>query len=127
MDFTWITKEAVLELHTGTLRLSGGLFGICNDAILESALARPRNKFGYGETEICCLAAAYGFGIAKDHPFADGNKRMAFVVTFMFLDRNGYELEARPDEVVAVMLALSDSSITEEQFSAWLRDHILAH
>jgi death on curing protein len=96
MGFEWILKEAVLDVHTSCLKQSGGLFGVRDEGALESALARPGNKFGYGETDVFALAAAYGFGIAKDHPFNDGNKRATFFVTFMFLDSNGFEIEAAP-------------------------------
>jgi death on curing protein len=123
MTFEWILKEAVLDVHTSCLKRSGGLFGVRDEGALESALARPVNKFNYGESDVFALAAAYGFGIAKDHPFTDGNKRTAFIATFMFLDRNGFEIEAAQDEVVAVMLVLAASEIAEEQFAAWLRGH----
>ena len=127
MTFEWILKEAALDVHASSIKYWGGLFGLRDMGALESALARPVNKFHYGETDIGNLAAAYGFGITQNHPFNDGNKRTAFLVTYMFLDRNGFDIEASQDEVVAVMLALSAGGIFEEALAIWLRGHIVPH
>jgi death-on-curing protein len=93
------------------------------DGLLESALARPRNAWGYGVTDLCALAASLGHGIARNHPFVDGNKRTAFVAVETFLILNGVELMAGDADCVVAMLDLAAGEMTEDEFAAWLRDH----
>ena len=119
----WLDIDIVLDFHAEQLALFGGADGIRDRGLLESALARPLNKFAYGETRIATLAAAYGFGIARNHPFIDGNKRTAVASVIVFLGLNGLDLEASPEALTAVMLSLAADEITEEIFAQWIADH----
>jgi death-on-curing protein len=101
----------------------GGGEGVRDRGLLESAMARPRNAWGYGVTDLCTLAAALGHGIARNHPFVDGNKRTAFVVVETFLILNGAELGASDAESVVAMLDLAAGEMTEDEFADWLRAH----
>ncbi|WP_046867025.1 type II toxin-antitoxin system death-on-curing family toxin [Microvirga massiliensis] len=125
----WIAKAVVLALHDEQIAEHGGLSGIRDEGLLESALARPQNLWGYGTPDIVDLAAAYGFGIARNHPFADGNKRTSLVVTELFLELNGWELTAADADIVHVWMELADSQsdITEAKFAEWLRAHAEGH
>jgi death-on-curing protein len=121
----WVLKSVVLALHDEQLAEHGGRVGIRDEGLLESALARPQNAFAFGgETDLAALAAAYALGIAKNHPFIDGNKRVSNVVTFMFLALNGRNLQADAAEQVRVWLAIADGSMSEEQVTKWIRNHI---
>ncbi len=116
----WIEKEALLHLHNASLSRFGGVEGI-NDGLLESALARPRNAFHYGNTrDVAALAASYAFGLIKDRPFLDGNKRAAFLACGLFLDLNGARLTATPADAVSAISALADGTIDEAKFAAWV-------
>jgi death-on-curing protein len=125
----WILKATVLALHDEQIAEHGGLAGIKDEGLLESALARPENLYAYGKPDIIELAAAYGFGIARNHAFVDGNKRTSLVVTGLFLDLNGWELTATDAEVVGVWMALADSQsdMTETKFTDWLREKVAAY
>jgi death-on-curing protein len=125
----WIAKAVVLALHDEQIAEHGGLSGLRDEGLLESALARPQNLWGYGTPDIVDLAAAYGFGIARNHPFADGNKRTSLVVTELFLELNGWELTAAEADIVHVWMELADSrsDITEAKFAEWLRAHVEGH
>ena len=92
---------------------------------MDSALNRGRNKFAYGETDLSVLAAAYAFGLAKNHGFVDGNKRTAFQAMYLFLGLNGYDLDADETEVVDVMTRLADSRLTESALATWVRAHMV--
>ena len=94
MDFIWIETSVVRAIHDAQLAEHGGLAGVRDEGLLESALARPQNLLAYGMPDVADCAAAYGFGIARNHPFSDGNKRTAFVCTELFLALNGYGLTA---------------------------------
>ncbi len=118
----WIVAEVVLAIHEEQLAEHGGGAGIRDRGLLDSALARPRNALAFGEPDSCALAAAYAFGIARNHPFIDGNKRTAFVVCELFLVLNGLVLTADDSECVLKMLALAAGDLPEEAFAAWLRD-----
>ncbi|MPR10701.1 type II toxin-antitoxin system death-on-curing family toxin [Microvirga tunisiensis] len=126
---TWILKSTVLALHDEQIAEHGGLPGIKDEGLLESALARPENLHAYGTPDIIELAAAYGFGIARNHAFVDGNKRTSMVVTELFLDLNGQELTATDAEVVRVWMALADSQsdMTEAKFTEWLREKVVEY
>ena len=116
----WIDKRALLLLHDDDLAEHGGLPGLRDEGLLDSALARPLNLLAYGEPTMAALAAAYAFGIARNHPFADGNKRAAFLSIGLFTRING--IDFRPDKVEAyqIIFALAAGEITEEQLAAWI-------
>jgi len=123
----WIEKRAVLLLHEESLAQFGGPRGVRDEGLLDSALGRPVFKWRFGEArELADLAAAYGFGIAKNHPFVDGNKRAAFLALGLFLALNGRPLEADPVDAIRVMLALAAGEISEEELARWVAAHILA-
>lgn len=111
-------------VHLDLVREHGGLQGTRDEDALESALARPRQRWTYGERpDIAELAAAYGFGLARNHPYHDGNKRIAFVAMAVFLGLNGYRIDATEQEVVAVMLELAAGTLEEGTLAEWVRNH----
>ncbi|MBX9746321.1 MAG: type II toxin-antitoxin system death-on-curing family toxin [Hyphomonadaceae bacterium] len=120
----WLPKDLILAVHERQLAEHGGAAGVRDEGLLESALARPQNLFAYGESDAVALAGAYAFGIARNHPFVDGNKRTAFVACELFLAANGYELGASDEECLAMMLSMTASEIDEGEFAAWLRDNV---
>jgi death-on-curing protein len=112
-------------LHEALLRDHGGSPGVRDDALLESALARPRQKFVYAEKpELPTLAAAYAFSLAKNHGFIDGNKRVAFMTAYVFLGLNGFDLEADEPEVATTMEGVAAGRVTEKALADWVRDHL---
>ena len=120
----WINKAVILAVHDEQLAEHGGGTGLRDEGLLDSALARPQNRHGYDRnTDACTLAAAYAFGIARNHPFVDGNKRTAFVAAELFLELNGVTLEAGDGDCVIIMLRLAAGEIDEGEFAAWLRAH----
>jgi len=119
----WITPETALAIHQEQIAEHGGGEGVRDRGLLESALARPRNAWAYGIADPCALAASLGYGIARNHPFVDGNKRTAFVCVETFLLLNGVMLMASDAESVVAMLDLAASEMAEDDFAAWLRDH----
>lgn len=120
----WIDPRALLLLHFASLAEHGGLEGVRDEGLLESALNRPRNKFSYeSEWDVFDLAAAYGFGLARNHPFHDGNKRIAFLAVGLFLAINGYRLVADQMDAIQTMLSLAAGKITEKTFADWVREH----
>ena len=119
----WIPRDAVEVLHHDQLRAHGGRWGIRDENMLESALARPQQRWSYeSDTDLFDLGAAYAFGIAKNHPFVDGNKRTAFMTLFSFLFSNGIHLTAPESEAVATMLAVAAGDLDEAGLAAWCRD-----
>ena len=119
-----MSVDVVLALHADQVRTHGGSPGLRDSGLLESALDRPRNRLGYApESDLFSLAASYGFGIARNHAFVDGNKRVAFQAVYLFLGLNGFRIEAPEEEVVAVVLALASGELAEVELSSWLRDH----
>lgn len=120
----WLTLEIVLDIHSEQLSLFGGPEGVRDSGLLESALARPLNRFAYGESDIAALATSYAFGIVRNHPFIDGNKRAAFAAFIVFLGLNGIDFKVRPEEATASILALAASEVDEETFAHWVRDHL---
>jgi death-on-curing protein len=121
----WITPVHLLAIHSDQIRAHGGSPGLRDRGLLESALERPRNRFRYETTaDLSSLAAAYGFGIAKDHPFVDGNKRVAFQAMYLFLGLNGLRIDASEGQVVATMLSLASGELGEPGLAAWLREHV---
>jgi death-on-curing protein len=119
----WLDVDIVLDVHAEQLALFGGPDGIRDLGLLESALARPVNKFAYGEDNLAALAAAYGFGTARNHPFIDGNKRTALASIIVFLGLNGLWLDAPQEELTAVTLSLAAGEITEDVLARWIADH----
>jgi len=118
----WLTRIALDAIHFEQLREHGGLHGIRDEGALESALARPRQKWCYErKTDVVSLAAAYGFGIASNHPYRDGNKRVAFLALVTFLERNGHGFEAADDDVVSEMFALAAGRVSEGELAEWIR------
>ena len=121
--FAWIDRRALLLLHGESLVLHGGASGIRDEGMLDSALARPENLAAYGQPDVFDCAAAYAFGLAKNHPFIDGNKRAGFLGAGLFLRLNGYRLTATQQDATLTMLALAASDITEAAYADWLRTH----
>jgi death-on-curing protein len=119
----WLDIDIVLDFHAEQLSLFGGADGIRDAGLLESALARPINKFAYGETDVAALAAAYGFGIARNHPFVDGNKRTALASMIVFLGLNSIDLDARQEAATAIVLGLAAGEITEDVLARWIVAH----
>lgn len=126
MDYVWIEKEALLLLHEISLSDHGGSPGLRDDGLLVSALSRPQNLVAYGEPDMASLAAAYAFGLAKNHAFVDGNKRAAFLSLGLFLDLNGHALEVDQPGAIATILALASGEIGEDELAAWIRLHMVA-
>ena len=122
----WIVRDVVLAVHDEQLSEHGGQSGVRDLGLLESALARPRNQYAYGETSIARLAASYTFGLSRNHPFLDGNKRTSLVVAELFLALNGLELAASDAECVATFLALAAGDLTEEELAGWIGSHVVA-
>ena len=119
-----MSRVVVDAIHAEQLREHGGLPGIRDETTLESALARPPQKWHYAEkTDMALLAAAYGFGLVRNHPYRDGNKRIGFLAIVTFLGVNGHDLEATDAEVVAEMSALAEGRVSEEELAAWIRRH----
>jgi death-on-curing protein len=119
----WISKQALLLLHAESLAEHGGGQGMRDEGLLDSALARPQNLAAYGEPDCAALAASYGVGVAKNHPFVDGNKRAALLATGLFLYLNGYRLTASQADTTITMLNVAAGTLTEDAFAAWLRQH----
>lgn len=119
----WLFPDLVIAIHDEQLREFGGPPGIRDTGMLESALDRPRNKWSYGERDLAALAAAYGFGIAKNHPFVDGNKRAALLSIVTFLGLNGIDFVADNAEAVVMIQGLAAGEIAEEGLARWIRDN----
>ncbi len=121
--WVWIDPAVVLAVHDEQLAEHGGAAGLRDAGLLDSALARPRNLAHYGAPDACDLAAAYAFGLVKNHPFVDGNKRSAFVATELFLVLNGWRLTATDADCVLTTLGLAGGDIDEPRYADWLRSH----
>lgn len=121
----WISKKALLLLHEQSLAEFGGARGLRDEALLESALARPKNIHAYNESAtISELAASYGYGIAKNHAFLDGNKRAAFLSIGLFLVINGYRLMASQVDAIDTMLAVAGGTMSEQELAIWIRKNV---
>ncbi len=120
-NWLWLDARILLAVHDEQLVEHGGISGIRDQGMFESALSRATNLAAYGEPDFAELAAAYGFALAKNHPFLDGNKRTAFVAVELFLRLNRYALEADDGDCVLTMLALAAGDIDEAEFAAWIR------
>lgn len=119
----WLQRELIIAVHERLIADHGGSSGLRDEGLLESALARPKHQFHYGEPPLAGLAAANAVGIAKNHAFVDGNKRTAFVAAVVFLERNGLHLNASEAEATVAMLRVAEGSMTEKQFTRWLDEH----
>ena len=124
----WLLPETVLAVHQRQLAEHGGAVGVRDKALLDSALARPRNLYAYGTPppDMADLAAAYAFGISRNHPFVDGNKRVSLVLMLTFLVLNGANIVARAEEIYLVMMRLAAGELSEEDLAAWLRARLYA-
>lgn len=122
-EIKWILEETVHAIHSRQIAEHGGIDGIRDKNLLLSALARPQNLFAYGEdVEIPQLAAAYAFGIVKNHPFLDGNKRTAYVVMRTFLLINSFDLEATQEEKYITFLKLAEGTLSENELAEWIKE-----
>ena len=119
----WLEVEILIDLHAEQLALFGGPDGIRDQGLLESALGRPVNKFSYGETDLAALAAAYAFGIARNHPFVDGNKRTSLLALYTFLGVNEVDFVVPEAEAAAMILALAAGEVDEAGLTRWIRDN----
>lgn len=120
----WLSRLVVDAIHGDQLREHGGLRGVRDDNVLESALARPQQKWHYSDrTDLPMFAAAYAFGLVQNHPYRDGNKRIGFLAMVTFLGLNGHEFSATETEIVTEILALADGSVSEQAFADWIRQH----
>lgn len=117
----WVLRSVIDAIHDMQLAEHGGAPGVRDEGLLESALARPVNTHGHGEADFCTLAANYSFGIVRNHPYVDGNKRTAFLAAYVFLRMNGLELMADEVSATTAMLALTAGDSSEDEFAAWLR------
>jgi death on curing protein len=125
-DWRWVGPRVALALHAEQLRAWGGSQGLRDEGLFESALARPQNLAAYGEPDAADLAASYAFGLAKKHPFIDGNKRTALVVCETFLNDNGFAFDASDPELAVLFEDLAAGDLSEREFAAWLRERISA-
>jgi death-on-curing protein len=123
VSWRWVHRVALELLHDESLAEHGGAAGLRDEALLESALARPPHLAAYGKPDWAELAACYGVGLAKNHPFVDGNKRVAFLAVGLFLALNGRRLTATPAEATLVMFDVAAGAIDEAGFARWIRDH----
>ncbi len=123
-DWVWLGVELATAVHAEQLAEHGGGEGVRDPGLLESALARPLNLAAYGDPDAAELAAAYAYGIARNHPFVDGNKRTAWVLARLFLALGGRTLSFTADEAIEAMLALAAGELTEEELADWFRVHL---
>jgi death on curing protein len=119
----WLSRQVVLAMHDEQLAIHGGGSGVRDPGLLESALARPLNHASYGEPDLAELAAMYAIAIARNHPFIDGNKRTAYVGLETFLVLNGCRFTATDAEVVVAMLAMAAGDMSDDEFTAWVREN----
>jgi len=118
--WVWLDPRVLLAIHEEQLAEHGGATGIRDQGLFDSAIARAQQLAAYGKPDVAALAAAYGFGLTRNHPFVDGNKRTAFVAVELFLELNGFELTATDADAVMTMLALAAGELGEQEFAAWV-------
>ena len=124
---TWVRRDVLELLHSQTIAEHGGADGLRDEGLLESALARPQNLYHYENvSDVARLAACYGFGLAKNHAFVDGNKRIAFIAAGVFLRLNGFRMTADQAQATLVMLSVASGSFSEVELADWLRKNIAA-
>ncbi len=119
----WITTQQAITMHAEQLAIFGGPAGLRDEGMLEFALGRPQNKWAYGETDLAVLAAAYAYGLARNHPFVDGNKRAAFMCMMVFLRKNGVDFSPDGSQATIAMMYLASGEIGEEGLARWIRDN----
>ena len=119
----WLDIEIIVDIHAEQLSIFGGPEGIRDAGLLESALARPQNKFAYGERDLATFAAAYAFGIIRNHPFIDGNKRASFAVMIVFLGLNDIEFLVPEAHATAMIVSLAAGEVSEDSLARWIRDN----
>lgn len=125
MELVWVVLNAVLAIHREQIAEHGGTDGVRDEGLLQSALARPQNLLAYGEqVDLAALAACYAYGVAKNHPFLDGNKRTALVVAITFLNLNGYDFDAPASETYSHFLGLAEGIISEDELAGWIRERL---
>jgi death-on-curing protein len=122
--WSWVDRGVVLAIHDEQIAEHGGQAGTRDAGLLESALARPVNKAAYEDCDAADLAAAYAYGIARDHPFLDGNKRTSLVLAELFLALNGVTLAASDGDCLAIFMALADGSLSEAELAEWIRGNL---
>ena len=122
-DPFWLTSQMVIAIHDEQLTIHGGASGLRDENMFESALDRPRNKWTYEQTGLAELAAAYSFGIARNDPFVDGNKRMALLALYTFLVMNDVDFDVPEAEAAAIFLSLAAGDVSEESLTRWIRDN----
>jgi death on curing protein len=120
----WLTLTQITRIHYEQLVIFGGPAGIRDLGLLQSAIDRPRNKWSYGERDLAALAAAYGFGLAKNHPFIDGNKRAAFAAIIVFMAKNGMSIEPAPTDATHTILELAAGHLTEPTLVVWISQNV---
>jgi death on curing protein len=125
MEWKWVRLDVAMAAHAEQLAEHGGGDGIRDTGLLESAMERPKNLAAYADPDVAALAASYAFGIARNHPFVDGNKRTAAVISETFLGMNGYALTATDAELVVAFVALAAGDLSEAELTMWFRDHLL--
>ncbi len=127
-EWVWLNRAVIIAIHEVQLAEHGGGTGVRDAGLLDSALGKPQQLNNYGEPppDAAALAASYGYGISRNHPFIDGNKRTGYVAAELFLRLNGWRLTADDASCVVTMLAVAAGDITEEAFAAWLRAHAVA-
>ena len=122
----WLTRQMIVAIHDEQLAIHGGASGLRDGGMLESALDRPRNKWAYENAELPELAAAYAYGIARNHPFVDGNKRTSLLALYTFLGVNDVDFDVPEAEAAAMILALAAGEVSEESLTRWIRDNWLS-
>jgi death on curing protein len=121
---TWPSRLVLDAVHADQIREHGGRAGVRDENLLESALTRPRRKWNYAaRVDVAALAAAYAFGLVRNHPYRDGNKRVGFLAMVTFLGVNGYDFSANEAEVVSEIVALADGTVSEAALAVWIRQH----
>jgi len=119
----WVSATSIHFFHDAQIERHGGSYGIRDKNLLDSALARPQNIYAYDQGDIFDMAASYAYGIAKNHPFVDGNKRTAFITSVLFLELNGYYFKAPEPEAVTIIVSLANGELPEAAYAQWLRDN----
>lgn len=120
----WLTRRMIIAIHDEQLAIHGGASGLRDEVMLDSALDRPRNKWSYENADLPELAAAYAFGIARNHPFVDGNKRTSLLALYTFLGVNGIDFIVPEAEAAAIILSLAAGEVSEQSLTRWIRDNL---
>ncbi|MCA1565727.1 MAG: type II toxin-antitoxin system death-on-curing family toxin [Acidobacteria bacterium] len=125
-NVVWVHEDVVLAVHLRQLAEHGGGEGVCDEGLLQSALARPQNLLAYGDPppDLASLAAAYAYGIVHKHPFVDGNKRTALIITRLFLLLNGVNLVTTQEEKYSTFIALATGGLSKEDLASWMKEHL---